>query len=157
MNKDLEATLAELGPGYRELVARMKASYGLREDAPRVRRASFPRAAYLAAASLALAFGAAAFFAIAPRTAPSACLPANIYTAAYGGPANVRELLETQRADGSWQNDFITRQNAAALRGVADASVAYRKAVRYLRSRGLSPLTDAELHERSLAAARGNS
>ncbi|MBQ6137808.1 MAG: hypothetical protein IJI73_10615, partial [Kiritimatiellae bacterium] len=65
-------------------------------------------------------------------------------------------ILASQRADGSWTNDFITRQNAAALRRgeSAAAKVAYRRAVRYLRSRGLSPLSDEELRDRGESAAR---
>ncbi len=75
---------------------------------------------------------------------------ASPYVLAYGGEGSVDELVRTQRADGSWENDFLTRQNAAALRGSERASVAYRKAVRYLRSRGLAPLPDDEFRARAL-------
>lgn len=145
MNSDLENTLAALGPGYREMVLRMKAPFEPRRNCVRF-------AAYLVAASLALAFVLASLF--SPPTASSGAKrkPA-IYTAAYRGDAAAHELVATQNADGSWENDFITRQNAAALRNVAGASVAYRKAVRYLRSRGLAALTDDELRSRAAFAA----
>jgi hypothetical protein len=51
----------------------------------------------------------------------------------------VQEMIRTQRADGGWGSDFLTRQNAAALRLCAgeDARLAYRRAARNLRLRGL--------------------
>ena len=47
-------------------------------------------------------------------------------------------------------------QNAAALRASEDArmKIAYRRAVRYLRSKGLNPLTDEELKLRGEYAAK---
>ena len=51
---------------------------------------------------------------------------------------SVDEMLATQNPDGSWQNDFLTRRNAAALRGIPAARVSYKKAVRYLNAKGLS-------------------
>ena len=87
-----------------------------------------------------------------PAAAPS---PATPYTLALTPtPAAIDEIVRTQAADGSWANDFLTRQNAAALREVDATSVAYRKAVRYLRTKGLAPLTDDELH---VLAARAKS
>ena len=40
---------------------------------------------------------------------------------------------------GSWQNDFLTRRNAAALKVCGDpaAQIAYKKAMRNLRARGV--------------------
>ncbi len=63
-------------------------------------------------------------------------------------------LIATQRADGSWENDYLTRQNAAALREAqtAESRLAYRRAVRYLRSKGLEPLSQLELRLRSSRA-----
>ena len=48
-------------------------------------------------------------------------------------------MIATQNPDGSWKNDFLTRRNAAALRGSSNpaAQVAYKKAMRNLRSRGV--------------------
>ena len=52
----------------------------------------------------------------------------------------VQEMIRTQRPDGGWGNEFLTRQNAAALRvcGGEAAQRAYRKAMRNLRLRGAS-------------------
>ena len=49
----------------------------------------------------------------------------------------VQEMIRTQRPDGGWANDFLTRQNAAALRLCPGekAQIAYRRAVRNLRLR----------------------
>ena len=176
MTSDLENTLAELGGPCRALVLEMKArctipagrleaaleDFHVRSRAMRAfldarsrRAAAAWRWPALLAASAALAFG---FYALmrggAPAGGAQLARRPSIYTAAYSGESGARAIVATQRADGSWENDFLTRQNAAALRGVAGASVAYRKAVRYLRSRGLAPLSDDELQARSLAATR---
>lgn len=66
----------------------------------------------------------------------------------------LQEILRTQSADGSWANDVLTRQNAAALREADATSVAYRKAVRYLRTKGLAPLSADELHRLQRNARR---
>ena len=52
---------------------------------------------------------------------------------------DVLEMIATQNPDGSWKNDFLTRRNAAALRICSDpaAQIAYKKAVRNLRLRGI--------------------
>ena len=57
---------------------------------------------------------------------------------------SIEEIKRTQKPDGSWNNDLLTRQNATALKKVDDSSLAYRKAMRYLRSKGLSPHSDSE-------------
>ena len=51
----------------------------------------------------------------------------------------IDEMIATQNPDGSWQNDFLTRRNADALKFCGDpaAQVACRKAVRNLRVRGV--------------------
>ena len=48
-------------------------------------------------------------------------------------------MIATQNPDGSWQNDFLTRRNAAALKVCGDpaAQIAYKKAMRNLRARGV--------------------
>ena len=53
--------------------------------------------------------------------------------------ASVDEMIATQRSDGSWQNDFLTRRNAAALKDCTRpaARIAYKKAMRNLRTRGI--------------------
>ena len=164
MNKDLEETLAELGPGYRSVVDRLAAAFPDRTGAsptiasrfePPRRRAW--RGAFAALASgaglLAAASVAVAMFFSTPSHAqgPSGAYRGD-YLLAYSG--DVESLLRTQKADGSWGNDFLTRQNAAAIRRAKGADVAYRRAVRYLRTKGLSPLSDSELIDRGAFAAQ---
>ena len=162
MNADLEATRDELGPGYRAVVGRLCAAATVEPRAERLRGQApwrqgpalwWPRAGYLVAASL---FAAIALSIFLQPTRPAAIpAAARVYTVAYApDEAALKELVASQRADGSWDNDFLTRQNAAALRGVAVARVPYRKAVRYLKAKGLSPLTDAELRARGAFAAQ---
>lgn len=162
MNADLEATLDELGPGYRAVVGRLCAAATVEPRAERPRGQApwwrgpalwWPRAGYLVAASLFAAIALSIFLQLTrPAAIPAA---ARVYTVAYApDEAALKELVASQRADGSWDNDFLTRQNAAALRGVAVARVPYRKAVRYLKAKGLSPLTDAELRARGAFAAQ---
>jgi len=164
MNADLEKTLDELGPSYRDMVLEMKAAPEAepagRTFAPfgaSAQRSTSSRVPYLVAAALValVALAVVVRSAFVPAGAVASAR-GNPYTLAYGGASEsaVDEMLRTQRPDGSWANDFITRQNAAALRGVASASVAYRRAVRYLRSKGLSPLSPDELRERGALAAK---
>ena len=181
MNRDLERTLEELGPEYRAVVARLRSSrevepgrFGLKGLAPRravgshisslapglagsSSRATWRRAGYLVAASIVVVLGFSVFMQGAANAPREPYAGARVYTVAY---APTEEALETivasQRADGSWSNDFLTRQNAAALRASEDArmKIAYRRAVRYLRSKGLNPLTDEELKLRGEYAAK---
>ncbi len=170
MNKDLEETLNELGPDCRKVVDRLLAA---REVVPRPavhvprfsnhepRFASHEprttnhvlRAGYLVAASL---FAAIALSMLFQRPADGACDVRSAYTVAYArDAASLAAIVASQRSDGSWANDWITRQNAAALRDAQsdEMRVAYRKAVRYLRSKGLAPLTGEELRARGETAA----
>ena len=147
MTKDLEETLAGLGPGYRAVVDRLTAGatveprHGLRAPAlpPRARAAR--RAPLLAAAALlaVLAIGTV-FFRRDGHDMPPAVHAAREYRLAeiHDGLA-VEEMIRTQNADGSWRNDFLTRRNAEALARCphAGAKVAYKKAMRNLRVRGL--------------------
>ena len=128
MNRDLEEQLNEMGTEYRAVVARLRASCS-------VPRASRPLP-YLIAASLLVILGLGVFF--------SASQPLNLSTSqpAYGAheyQMDVAEMIATQNPDGSWKNDFLTRRNAEALKVCGDpaAQVAYKKAIRNLRSRGV--------------------
>ena len=148
MNADLKATLKELGPEYRSVVRRLRRGY---EPAETGGGLSLPwgrlglAAACLTAASFALCLAVGLLggdsAAVLPRGAA-------VYTAACAPDgARVRSILADQRPDGSWTTDFLTRQNAAALEACDDeaARVAYRRAVRYLRRKGLAPLSETEL------------
>ena len=161
MNGDLENTLNELGPEYRDVVARLRSAREVEPSDTRV--SSFPRTewrrhvGYLVAASLAVALGLSIFMQDAAKAPREPYAGAKVYTVAYAPTEEALEIIvASQRADGSWSNDFITRQNAAALRASDDArmKIAYRRAVRYLRSKGLSPLTDDELKVRGEYAAK---
>ncbi len=174
MNADLEETLEELGPDYREVVARLRDA---RTVSPRhaARPRVLPSISWkgrtvggLVAATLALVCGVAFWFLSGrPENAAEPASVAQVASASEASlgtqpyvlaleatPAAIDEILRTQAPDGSWQNDYLTRQNAAVLRRLGRANVAYRKAVRYLRSRGLEPLTEAELRARNSLAKR---
>ena len=161
MNADLENTLDELGPAYRDVVARLMSARELepctKHGAWRPATTFLWRFGYVAAASVAVALGVSVLMRGAAN-APRAQFPSpTAYTAAYVSTDEALEaIVTTQRADGSWKNDFLTQQNAAALRASDDERmrVAYRRAVRYLRTKGLNPLTDAELKARGAFAAR---
>ncbi len=161
MTRDLEETLAELGPDYRAVVERLKAApcpwAGVAERAPRgacgrrVGRGFTWSAGYLAAASLLAVVGLCAVFGVsrARNAQPTAC--ARVYTvrattaeneyrlALIRDDAAVQEMIRTQNPDGSWKNDFLTKRNAEALKDCRspEAQVAYKKALRNLRARGL--------------------
>ena len=145
MNRDLERTLEEMGPEYRAVVARLRAAReareGLRRETLDERRRSFMSKvfrlkSYLTAASLLVFVGLSVFFLgrkdFRPKTQDMGCAPREYR-------ASVPEMIATQNPDGSWQNDFLTRRNAEALKLCGDpaAQVAYKKAVRNLRVRGV--------------------
>ena len=137
MNRDLEETLNELGPDYRAVVGRLRVG---REAASGSRSSSDSRssrrAAYLVAASLLVLIGLTVVHLSQSQTS-------NLKPQTSSCPreyrASVDEMIATQNPDGSWQNDFLTRRNAAALKVCGDpaARIAYKKAVRNLRSRGM--------------------
>ena len=158
MNRDLEETLNEMGPAYRAVVARLRGA-GRAEDFRREtedlrghetldgRRGSASNVLglrsnvlrpVLAAASLLVAVGLGVVF-LGRKDLRSetegGCYGAREYRATVG------EMIATQNPDGSWQNDFLTRRNAAALRGSSDpvAAIAYKRAMRYLHAKGLNP------------------
>ena len=151
MTRDLENTLAELGPGYRSLVGRMRAAFP-EERLPC--RLAFTRGTAFAFAAASLVAALALFAVFSGGGSGSRGIERD-YLLAYGGEDAVEEILRTQMADGSWKNDFITCQNATALKGVAGAETAYLRAVRYLRAKGLRPLSDQELARRAAAAGSG--
>lgn len=141
MNRDLEETLNELGPDYRAVVARLRAG---REAASGSRSSSdsrsSSRAAYLVAASLLVLIGLTV---VHLSQSQSQSQTTNLKPQTPSCPreyrATVAEMIATQNPDGSWQNDFLTRRNAAALKVCGDpaAQIAYKKAMRNLRARGV--------------------
>ena len=166
MNKDLEETLDELGPGYRTVASRLLAAREVEPASSGIGvRPSFDNRLTttvvrlwrpLLAASVVVALGLSFMF-LGSSKQPDRAERFRVYTVAYAPTEEALELIvATQRADGSWTNDFLTRQNAAALRSSQDARmrIAYRRAVRYLRSKGLAPLSDAELRARGENAAK---
>lgn len=147
MTGDLEETLRELGPGYREVVGRL---LDARETPGRFRRPACgdrprwfvgDRPRWLAAAAVAVVVGFVAVFALAPsrQTEPAVAVGGEYRLALVADGAAIRELIRTQNADGSWKTDFLTKRNAAALKGcdTAEARIAYKKAMRNLRIRGV--------------------
>ena len=153
MTRDLEDTLRELGDEYRPVVDRLLSAYGRPkpfaepQDVPRKGRMASAVAwgvAMLAAASLAafLGFGLV-FRASAPAERVYAVRVSDAareyQLAVIRDDTAVQEMIRTQRPDGGWGNDFLTRQNAAALRLCQSegARLAYRRAARNLRLRGL--------------------
>ena len=157
MSKDLEETLNELGPDYRAVVGRLrkakggedfrrktrdvrghKTRDGRRGGRPQVfRLSSNVLRPTLAAASLLALFGLTALF--LQSNISSFEQSNNSPSAPREYRASVDEMIATQNPDGSWQNDFLTRRNAEALKVCGDpaARIAYKKAVRNLRSRGM--------------------
>lgn len=158
MNADLESQLDEMGPEYRAVANRLRAAAAVRPSARmtawRAPKPAFRRPWPLAAAALAAAVLALAAALVAGRRpgaggrvyAVRLTNAAREYRLAFDRSREaLGELLRTQNPDGSWSNDFLTRQNAAALRERGEAPDAYKRAVRYLKSQGLAPLTAGEL------------
>ena len=161
MTGDLEETLNELGPGYREVVDRLMSASRPWEGAVAAARLERPasgvalargrQAGYLAAALLLAVLGLAALFCAPRARGTRSAARAPVYTvrattaeneyrlALIRDDAAVREMIRTQNPDGSWKNDFLTRRNAEALKDCRgpEAQLAYKKAIRNLRARGL--------------------
>lgn len=151
MNRDLEATLTELGPGYREMVGRLRQTFEPADDGcPRMgdrsrhTRHRVPMTPYLLAASLLMFLGIVVL--MRPRTESAAIRPAplppsaNEYlVAGRPGAAEIAAILKAQNADGSWKTDYLTRRNMALLTDCAsvEARTALKKARRNLRFRGM--------------------
>ena len=141
MSRDLDEQLDEMGPEYRTIVARLRGA----ETAPphettllRGGSVSLPHGRrWLVAASLLVILGLGVFF---QTSHPLTLSPAHpVIHGAHEYQMDVAEMIATQNPDGSWKNDFLTRRNAAALKVCGDpaAQVAYKKAMRNLRSRGV--------------------
>ena len=136
MNRDLEEQLKEMGPEYRAVVDRLRAAREVGDGETRRTSETRVTRGWLLAASLLAVVGLSVVFMASnvKRQTSNAKSPApRDYT------MSVEEMIRTQNADGSWKNDFLTRQNAAALKlcDSAEARVAYKKAVRNLRVRGV--------------------
>ena len=152
MSADLDKTLRELGGEYISVVAKLKT---LREVEPGG-RAHAPKRKWLVpigsaiAASLTIAVISAVLFkrpevTQIPSTQSSANSQIPYMLAFSASDKNVlEEIKRTQNPDGSWMNDSLTRQNTAVLKKFDEKSLAYRKAARYLRFKGISPLTENE-------------
>lgn len=103
MNADLEKTVGELGPGYRDVVARLRAAREVEpEKAPVLGRAgAAPWCAarspisYLAAASLVAALALAVLYVMPRGGSTAAEVPLTVYTVAY---APTEEALEAIHA-----------------------------------------------------------
>ena len=143
MSRDLEEQLDEMGPEYRKLVARLKDGATAEDLRPEMRDEKRGFASkvlglksYLTAASLLVFAGLGVVFLwrkdFRHETEDMRLAPREYR-------ASIPEMIATQNPDGSWKNDFLTRRNAAALKVCGDpaAQVAYKKAMRNLRSRGV--------------------
>ena len=159
MSRDLDGQLDEMGEEYRAVVGRLKAAYAPAAGG-RTRRPAHIRGfahslrgrgqsltarqarvvGYLLAASLLLVLSLGIFLHPSHPSQPSQpSQPSHEYSLAYSRTAEaIEEMIATQKPDGSWKNDFLTRQNAAALKAcpAPAAQVAYKKALRNLRIRG---------------------
>ena len=165
MSEDLDRTLNELGVEYFSVVARLKT---LREVEParkthaRKRKWLFQIGSAIAA-SLVIAVALAVFFKEPEATYNHASQSSANFQMSYmlafsASDKNVlEEIKRTQNPDGSWMNDSLTRQNAAVLKKIDGKSLSYRKAARYLRLKGIPPLSDIELGNLEEASARFSS
>ena len=135
MSRDLEEQLDEMGPEYRAVVMRLREA---REAAQGNREQGTGNRGWLIAASLLVILGLSVFFSTSQPLSLSTSQPAY---GAHEYQMGVAEMIATQNPDGSWKNDFLTRRNAAALKGSTDpaARIAYKKALRYLSFKGLLP------------------
>ena len=136
MNADLENELNGLGPEYRSVVARLRAAREVEVRVGGIRRGIWnARRGYLAAASLLLLVGLSGVW-LRPSFQSSRLVPASACPHDY--LLSVDEMIATQRPDGGWQNDFLTRRNADVLKTSSSplARIAYKRAMRNLRLKG---------------------
>ena len=149
MTKDLEETLAQLGPDYAKMVRELRSKCICPVPYAIHRR----RLSFILGASCASALAAACLVVMIAQ--PVANVVPRISLAQLSGPYSlapssaVQAIIASQNPDGSWKNDFLTCQNAAALRDAGFTGAPYKKALRYLRSKGLSPISTEELSSRS--------
>ena len=134
MSRDLEEQLDEMGLEYRAVVMRLRRA----REAQGNKEQGTGNRGWLVAASLLIVLGLCVFFQ-ASRTSQTSRTFQTSPRGAHEYQMDVSEMIATQNPDGSWKNDFLTRRNAAALRVCGDpaAQVAYKKAMRNLRSRGI--------------------
>lgn len=154
MSEDLENTLRELGAEYVGVVAKLKSINELNSSGC-VRRVILRRRFYCLsyvtsiAAMVVLALGLWMLLGVNERDngiISDRKYNINPYSLAFQDSIDkaIIEIKRTQKPDGSWKSDILTRQNATVLMKVDKSSLAYRKAMRYLRSKGLSPLSERE-------------
>ena len=147
MSMDLEEQLDEMGPEYRAVVMRLRMAQnaGTREEGTGKRERGRGNRGWLIAASLLVILGLGVFF---QTSHPLTLSPSHLLTLSPSHPVirgaheyqmDIPEIIATQNPDGSWKNDFLTRRNAAALKACGDpaARIAYKKAARNLRLRGI--------------------
>ncbi|MBR2921356.1 MAG: hypothetical protein IKC27_08390 [Kiritimatiellae bacterium] len=165
MSEDLDRTLNELGVEYVSVVARLKT---LREVVPAGRAHARKRkwlswTASAVAASLIIAAALAVFFngpeASCNHASQSSANSRMPYMLAFSASDKdvLEEIKRTQNPDGSWMNDSLTRQNAAVLKKFDGKSIACRKAARYLRFKGIPPLSDSEFRHLEESSVRFSS
>lgn len=144
MSADLEATLTELGPGYREVVGRLRAAYEPQSDDGSDRFRGRLLAVLAAAAIFACLVLGIHLGVVRATTSVENAYVVRVSDAAHEyrlalmrNDEAVKELIRTQDADGGWKTAFLTRQNAEALRFCTspEAQVAYKRALRNLRAR----------------------
>lgn len=138
MNKDLEEHINEMGLEYLAVVNRLKNAREVEPAAAAVRRRPFSlkRGWFFAAASAGLAAACAFMVKFDDGFTPSL----SQYRLAHVGTRSaIEEIIRTQNPDGSWNSDYLTKQNAAALRLAdgAQARLAYKKACRAMRLKGI--------------------
>ena len=131
MSRDLDEQLDEMGPEYRAVVARLR----MAQSAGKGEEGTGNRG-WLVAASLLILVGLGVTF-LGRQDFRLETKDVRFAPREYR--ASVPEMIATQNPDGSWKNDFLTRRNAAALRASSDpaAQIAYKKAMRNLRTRGI--------------------
>jgi len=138
MNADLEEQLKEMGPDYQSVVARLRSA---RTVEPGHKGLSFARstAAWLIAASI---LGVVGLTILCLDSQPSTFSFQPSASPAYGAREyhlSPEEMIAAQKPDGGWQNDFLTRRNAEILAKCEGkvARIAYKKALRHLRAKGI--------------------
>lgn len=149
MNKDLDRQLDEMGIEYRILVNKMLDAYRQPEmpaTTVAVKRCPrwLQRVSWLVAASVVFALAVSALMranvgAEAGGDDGRTAVPREYLLAHLRDSCSLDEIIRTQKPDGSWDTDFLTRQNASALKSANGeaARIAYKKAMRNLRNRGV--------------------